>query len=60
MLCEEDNDPLGADAARQWIDMPEPAFARGDADVVDRRPLYGSPGRDRKAGGGTRRFEADW
>jgi predicted Zn-dependent protease len=22
MLCEEDNDPLGADAARQWIDTP--------------------------------------
>jgi tetratricopeptide (TPR) repeat protein len=22
MLCEEDNDPLGADAARQWIDAP--------------------------------------
>jgi hypothetical protein len=22
MLCEEDNDPLGADAARQWIDRP--------------------------------------
>lgn len=20
MLCEEDNDPLGADAARHWID----------------------------------------